>query len=891
MIFPTQKIDSKKKDKTWARRCIDFVIAEGNSTLRSDIIRMLSNYRLINSQMEEEEMRSICKVLGVNEKAGKKYISMYNKTPNILSTLKGEELDRPFTWTVTSLTDQPDSKYIRDQEIEYSKIVDEIFKLESEKISKIIEIEVQNELQNIPEDKKEQAIQELEAKYKEKYSKILDIESIESKRKNILKEKESAISNLMKIAFRRIDMRFIKNECFSDAAIAGKEFVEITFEPGNPIPIIRQLNPTNVFYHKSPDSPFTHDSDYVGYQEEITLGQALDHYGELMTDNEIKRLQTFSYDNTGKYGTSDSMFHTRADRHASSWSAKREAGMFPSGANIDPQAMMVMDGKYMGIPTSSYTNGNNIYGPGLYADSRTYNGRYVSVYTVYWKSYRKVYKYTYTDEYNELCDEIVDESFVVPDNYKTEKYRPTPFADYKTKKIWYDDDDKYNCIEEMWIPEIWKGVRLNGDIYVNVGPLENAYQSLINPYKTKIPVLGFIYNSRNTGILSIVDRLQSWQKLYYAVMARLVKNLSQDKGVLTFLNSLMVSDEIGLKATLAMAEDGNITPYNPLAYSKGNVGVMNTMKVAERIDATNSTVIQYYIQLLQFIENQMIEAVGMSPQRLAKTKVNTTATDNQRETMHSMNITEPLYYAHDLLWEKICQTYMEMLISSLSESKGKFRGMIDDKHMALIDLELLSLEDEYLIKISNNIKNNKILDIMKSQVHAIIQNDKANLSTLISMLKTDDLTELEDYLLDLETKMSKQEEMREQSRREQEEKIEKMRLEQREDEQIAKLQSDYLNNIMKRNTDIEREHIRGKYLITSYNLQNDNDADGIPDIMEADIKYKKFINDVAAREEKINSDRLKLLLDQEEMERKKKEHEDKMQLEREKLKQQNTKQA
>jgi len=256
-----------------------------------------------------------------------------------------------------------------------------------------------------------------------------------------------------------------------------------------------------------------------------------------------------------------------------------------------------------------------------------------------------------------------------------------------------------------------------------------------------------------------------------------------------------------------------------------------------------------------------------------------------------MNITEPLYYAHDLLWEKICQTYMEMLISSLSESKGKFRGMIDDKHMALIDLELLSLEDEYLIKISNNIKNNKILDIMKSQVHAIIQNDKANLSTLISMLKTDDLTELEDYLLDLETKMSKQEEMREQSRREQEEKIEKMRLEQREDEQIAKLQSDYLNNIMKRNTDIEREHIRGKYLITSYNLQNDNDADGIPDIMEADIKYKKFINDVAAREEKINSDRLKLLLDQEEMERKKKEHEDKMQLEREKLKQQNTKQA
>lgn len=884
MIFPTQKIDSKKKDEMWAKRCIDFVVAEGNSTLRSDVIRMLSNYRLINSQMEEEEMRSICKVLGVNEKAGKKYISMYNKTPNILSTLKGEELDRPFSFSVTSLTDQPDSKYVTDQELEYSEMVDQIFQLELQKMQELISTKVKNDLNNVPKEQQEQAAKEIEAKYQEKYSKIRNVESLENKRKNLLKEKESAISNLMKIAFNRIDMRFIKNECFSDAAIAGKEFVEITFEPGNPIPIIKQLNPPNVFYHKSPDSPFTHDSDYVGYQEEITLGKALDLYGSLMKESEVKRLQTYSYDNSGKYGTSDSMFHTRADRHASSWSAKRDAGMFPSSANIDPQAMLIMDGKYMGIPTSSYTNGNNIYGPGLYADSRTYNGRYVSVYTIYWKSYRKVYKYTYTDEYGELCEEIVDESFVVPDNYKTEKYRPSPFSDYKTKKIWYDDNNLYNSVEETWIPEIWKGVRLNGDIYVNVGPLQEAYQSLINPYKTKIPVLGFIYNSRNTGILSIVDRLQSWQKLYYSVMARLVKNLSQDKGVLTFLNSLMVSDEIGLKATLAMAEDGNITPYNPLAYSKGNVGVMNTMKVAERIDATNSSVIQYYIQLLEFIENQMTEAVGMSPQRLAKTKVNTTATDNQRETMHSMNITEPLFYAHDLLWEKVCQTYMEMLLSSLSESKGKFRGLIDDKHMAIVDLDLISLEDEYLIKMSNNIKNNKILDIMKSQVHALIQNDKASLSTLISMLKSEDLNELEDYIIDLETRMEKAQERQEQARQEQEKELERMRLEQREDEQKAKLESDYINNIMKRNTDIEREHIRGRYLITSYNLQQDNDADGIPDLMEADIKYKKFLNDVAAREENINSNRLKLMLDQEDMVRKQKEHEDKMELEKQKIK-------
>lgn len=881
MIFPTQKIDSSKKDLMWAKRCIDFVIAEGNSTLRSDIIRMIGNYRLINSQMEQEEMRSICKVLGINEKAGQKYISMYNKTPNILSTLKGEELDRPFAFNVVSITDQPNNKYTRKSEAEFIKAADSLFDLEMKKIVDIVNTETKAKLQAIPKEQQEQAIEEIEAKMQDKYKSALDYK--EETYVDLQTEKEATIANLMKIAFNRIDMKFIKNECFSDAIIAGKEFVEITFVEGNPLPIIKQLNPLNVFYHKSPDSPFTHDSDYVGYQDEIILGRALDLYGSYMTDNEIKRLQTFSYDNAGKYGTSDSMFHTRADRHASSWSAKREAGMFPSGANIDPQAQLIMDGKYMGVPTSGYTNGNNIYGPGLYADSRTYNGRYVSVYTVYWKSYRKVYKYEYVDEYGELSEEIVDESFVIPDNYKTEKYKTSTFGNYKVKKIWYDINNNYNSIEEIWIPEVWKGVRLNGDIYVNLGPLENAYQSLSNPYQTKIPVYGFIYNSRNTGILSIVDRIQPWQKLYYSVMARLVKNLSQDKGVLTFLNSLMINDEVGLKATLAMAEDGHITPYNPLAYTKGYSGITNTMKVAERIDATNSNVIQYYIQLLEFIENQMVEAVGMSPQRLAKTKVNTTATDNQRETMHSMNITEPMFYGHDLLWEKIGQAYMEMLISSVDSSNSVIRGLVDDRQMMIIDLNKISLEDEYLFKIANNIKNNKIMDVIKGQVHALIQNDKASLSTLISMLKSEDLNEMQEEIIKMEQKLEEMQENRDRSQREHEEKIERMRIEDREDQQIAQLQADYVNNIMKRNTDIEKEHIRGKYLITSYNLQNDNDADGIPDLMEADIKYKKFINDIAENEKKIEFDRIKLMLQEQDLMRKQKEHEDKIDLENRKL--------
>ena len=130
-------------------------------------------------------------------------------------------------------------------------------------MNEIIKFSVQSRTKDIPEQEKEEKIKQIEEYYRLKYSKIYDMDFQDSMYKDLHTEKEKTISKLLKISFNKINLRWIKNECFSDAAIAGKEFAEITFESGNPLPIIRQLNPLNVFYHKSPDSPFTHDSDYA----------------------------------------------------------------------------------------------------------------------------------------------------------------------------------------------------------------------------------------------------------------------------------------------------------------------------------------------------------------------------------------------------------------------------------------------------------------------------------------------------------------------------------------------------------------------------------------------------------------------------------------------------
>lgn len=838
--FPSQKLQTNRKDKQWRVDCVDFIINESNYERFDDLQRMTAAYRLVNSQLDQEDYRSICQNLGVDENTGKKYVEAYNKAHNVYSTLKGEESARPFNFNIVNLSPDAMNQVLLEEELEYRKYLDSIFQKEFEMISKEIELELKIKSQEIDPNQQERQMDVFRQELEKKYAKILDIDKIKARTQTKLTEKENTISKLLRMSIYKDKIKWLKNETFGDAVIAGKELVEIAFIRDDKLPRVRQLNPLNVFYHKSPDNPFIHLSDYAGYKEHMTIGQVLDLYGDKMSNKDVDNLRVFAYDGSGSYGTSDTMFHTRDKVKADSWSAKTASRMYPSGPELDPYGAMIAEGKVQGIPQNGGSTGGNIIGPGLYADNSTQRKDYVSVYTVYWKSFRKVGKYTFTDEYGRLKEEVVDEDFVIPTNAKTERDSTDLFAKPKVKRVWYDENSGYNSFEESWISEVWKGKRINSNMYFEIEPLEHAYQSLLSPYESKLPIFGYVHNSRNATTVSTMDRIMPWQKLYYVVMSKLLKMITQDKGILTFLNTLMIDKNFGLKRTLQMAEDQGLIPYNPLSYSKGGAFV-NTFKVAERVDATNSQTIDHYINLLHFVESNLEEAVGMSPQRLAQATPNKTATDNQRQTAHSMNITESLFSGHEVLWEDIMQGYMEMMISSLNGATGKIRGFLNDEEIAVLDLGNVSLEDEYLLKFSNNSKNHRILEQGYGLAHALIQNDKANLSTLINLMQTDDLNQFKKELLTIEDDIAKREEKMQQNQQASQEEQLKREALLREDLQKARLDEIYLKGKL----DEAREHVKGKYMITSFNMKEDADNSGEMDLIQKQTEYERFLHEIA----------------------------------------------
>lgn len=866
VIFPEQKIPHDKKDKQWRKDNVDFIINRSKTDRYIDINRMITNYNVLSSNLDDSDFSYICSVLGVSKNEGKKYVNAYNKTHNIYFSLKGDELYRPFSYRISNISPSTTNEKMRIKQGMFKEYIQNVIEKEVLISQARAELEQQLKEGNISTGAFEKMYKRKLEEINKSFSGKTDVDKIINNTTDITTIKETIINKLIKIYEKRQKIKYIKNETWGDVVLNGKEIVEIVCNKKNQLPYVKQLNLLNVFYHKSPNEPFIQYSDYAGYVEEMTIGQILDEYQDRLSPEDYEKIKNYSYNYGGSYGTGDTLYHTRRDRHASSWHSKREAGIYPSGSPIDTINQILLDGKYMGVPMAGASNRgqDGIYGSGLYSDTYWWSRGYGLVYTVYWRSWRKLIKYKTIQPDGTESVEVVDDSFVIPKDAKKEVVKEDMFSPSIVRKVWYDNG-VYNSAEEIWLEEIWKGVRINNDIYPDISPVESAYHSILNPYRQKLPIHGCIYNARNSGVTSIFDRIVPWHKIYLATMAKFLKAMSQDRGIWVFLNTMMIDPDVGIEGTIKMGEDLNLIPFNPFGKAKmGDTAYNTNLKPAEKLDMQNSEALSRYIEILRFIESQFKEVSGMSDTRMGEIR-KATATETENASQYSQIITETLFSNHDLLWEEILQTLMEYTIRIAKINPDTVKGILNDQELAvLLDTEF-DLEDEYLLQLQNNSQARKVLEMSKNLALTLVQNDKAKLSTLINLLEEEDLDEFKKYITQVEKEIDEREDMISQREQEFKKELADKEREIREDEQIAKLDEAYLKGLM----DEKREHVRGQYLVTSYNLQHDLNKNSESDILENDIKYKQLLSDI---ESKMTANQIRL----EELKQRKIEHRDKM---------------
>ena len=516
-----------------------------------------------------------------------------------------------------------------------------------------------------------------------------------------LESREITASKILDYLWKRLDIDIIKNDSFKHGLLSGYEFAYVGRV--NDEPYVEVLNPLGVFYHKSPETMYIQDGLYAGYKTYMTSADILDRFGQFLSEDDKDKID-------------------RKDK-------------------ISGDALIGNSMKYPDNPVydsiSSYT--------GSYGNT-SYKEEDFIVSHIEWKSYRKVGFLTFMDEYGEEQTELVSEDFVVPD-YAESKVITKAYG----KKCKYYYFDEFTLIWD-YIPEVWSGVRINSDIYCKIGPKEDQFRSLDNPYEVKLGYHGVSYSAMNASAISLMDRMKPFQYLYFIVMHKLKKLIAQDGGKVFPIDYSMIDSKLGLEKTLYYLKELNLDIYNSLE-NADSPGQSHRGKVSTPADMSNMQNIMGYINLLASIDQQISDVAGITRQREGQFSNSEAVGNAQSAVQMSSAVTELYFHTHFSLWGKILTSLVQTAQNCYKEKSIVKQYVLDDLSIATLEISPNDLNNADLgVFISSAIKDHELFKSLQGLAADLIRSTRASFSDLISLYTATSSEELKNNILASEEK-------------------------------------------------------------------------------------------------------------------------------------------
>jgi hypothetical protein len=492
---------------------------------------------------------------------------------------------------------------------------------------------------------------------------------------------ESKANKILKSLKKKCNTRLLFSQGWKDALIAGEEVYWVGIE--NDEVAMRRVNPVNLTVILDGDTTFIDDAIAVVEERMLAINTILDEYGDILTKEDVDKLENYTRGTFGSFNT---------------------AGGF------EPQ-FDVVNGQnaFAGItPTNAY-NGNN---------SNNYS---IRVTRVEWKSMKKIGELTWTDEEGIANTEIVDEFF------KTNIFKQA-FPDAKVE--WY------------WINEAWEGVKIGLDIFTDIKPKPNQRRRLDNPYYCRLGYTGFIYEATNSQSVSLIDRLKPYQYLYDIISYRLEIAFASDQGKKFIMDLAQIpqSQGIDIDKWMYYLKEMNIAFIN--SFEEGKKGaatgqLANKFNQFQAIDLSLSQSIQQYINMLDYIKQQVAFVSGVTPQRLGAINNSELVGNVERSVNQSSLITEYLYEAHAEVKRRAYTAMIE--VAKICYKKGLVaQYVLDDMGIEMLNLEENEFENsEFNVFVTNNTKDLELKAKLDQLVQVALQSEKIDLSSIVETLMND----------------------------------------------------------------------------------------------------------------------------------------------------------
>lgn len=790
--YGTDRLSYKKKianDYEWARAKMDYFSNQYNYyTEKKEKFKI--NYELYQGRMDFDSYLETGKIISTELGIDVPEIE-YNKSDfihfpvlqTVLHDLEGEEIKRPFNIRV--VTTNSNSESVR-QNTRKRLLIENTSKIVKQQILERIKIENAKKIEEAkasmdpsvdPEyvKKLEELQQSLDAQLEENLQRMTPLE-VETYMSNHFKLPEEKLTDeILQYHVRTDRLKQVFDKGWKDVVITGEE-VYWTGE-WNGRPIIKVCNPLYFNYSKSKDVDYLDESDWCTYDEFLSIYEIYQHFGNIITEEEREVLDKY-----------ESTLNSPSDSKV--WEVIPNAIMNMTDPETTPSWI---------DPWQDNFNDN-------------YKTRRIRVTHVVWKTLKKI-KYIFRlNENGTLEKSIVDETYVF-----------NKATDIKQ--------------ETIWIPEYWQGYKIftNPKIYLKIEPIPNQYRDIDNPFQIRGPYTGTVYSARNSAPISITDLGKPWQFLYNVIVNQIIETMKTDIG-----NILL-----GLEEQIPK----NLTPTQWMTYIKkfkvalisaSRDGDLRSMGIDPQywksINLSHTQDIAQKLNLLDYIERKMTQAMSYNPNRLGMQSPYESVSNNQQNIIQSSNQTEKWFYMHNYVKERTMENYIEICKVIYKENPLRASYILSDLSVATLNTEVSEFSNyNYKVYITNTLKDTQVITELKSLIQPIIQNSGGDLRVVSEILTSENATEIKNVINRIHEQKLKQEEQMQKSQQEQQMQMQQMQIQARQQEmQFQKQIADDKNATTLKAAEISTSR---------FAMMNDVDQDGVHDMIELEkAKQDSVIN-------------------------------------------------
>lgn len=649
---PIQFLSTKEKDLEWAAWNIDWLEFQGMKQLRRNAKRLLKNYKLAKGIIdksdyiveENNEYGDLIDILTKEEETALE-LKFYPIIPNVVNILCGEFSKRTSKIMFRAVDEFSYNEMLEEkrQMIESVLLQDAQQKMMVQLINMGVELESEEAQQQMaPENLR--TLPEIESFFRKSYRNI----------------GEEWANHQYRIDEQRFRIQELEERAFRDSLITDREFwhfhmMEDDYE-------VELWNPLLTFYHKSPDTRYTSQGNFVGKIDLMTPADVIDKYGWMMTQEQLESLEqaypirSLSYIMPGTQN--DGGFYDPTRSHE--WNTQMPSlGM--------RQFISAYDNLVAGDEIVNW----------LLADSEDMldhgNSLMVRVTTLYWKSQRKVGHLTKITEEGDIIQEIISEDYKVTDK---PIYNTTVYKNKSKDNLIFGEH-----IDWIWINETWGGIK--------VGPNRAAFWGTKNPggfepiylghnkgrpgrlkfqfkgdnslYGCKLPVEGCVFSDRNTKSVSLVDSMKPFQIGYNVVNNQIADILVDELGtVILFDQNALPRHSMGedwgkgnLSRAYVAMKNFQMLPLDTSITNTENALNFQHYQVLN-LEQTNRLIGR--VNLANYFKQQAFEVVGINPQRLGQQMGRQTATGVEENLNASYAQTEVYFTQHsDYLMPRVHQ--------------------------------------------------------------------------------------------------------------------------------------------------------------------------------------------------------------------------------------------